>query len=1022
MIKKLIHYNILFGLAMSAFVSSCSDNLIVAEHEEENGIMAGEQVLFSACVPQPRQTRAAQDDYNDLIAKFKNVSDFYTFSVKMLAAGGSEPIGTTSLIPITTTNAISAIQYDEYGRLTLAENAEPLYWQSNNTPYAFEATSHLPSGATVAADQSTEELYFAEDYIKGYGYVKAWDADNSKGKYELDAPNYLTAKQWYAANQSALGMIPPGLTTDYYKTIPLYMQHQRARISVILRAGEGIDRDQLQYDTEQTPMITTAKKKVKMEIFSYQGNVATAVTPLLSGTKIQYTERGGAKTDFMTACYDAIVEPHAYADNLLEHKIAAIEVSNLKFSFYAANDAKYDEYITEIDETKKEDLLREIKSSYNLKAGDHLVIDVTLSTGERKILITAYVVDWEDWPIVTKCDDYGRPGEPIAIRNRKELIDFLLSEDNKPGNIAFINPKELNLEAQTPHVDGVADDIYNANWGAITEIEHVPLMATLSLAGATLKLNHTLFPGGIASSGSIVNGTLEFGNDDAEAPIECAIAPYNKGSIERIDVSNIRGSKVKATRGGLVTDNYGSIFRCTTNMPVYADNQSSPTYIGGIAATSLYPRGDNGEADIAVLPVIDMCTVDARVSGGTNVYGGGIVGMAEGKITNNTFEYGITIMQDGVRFKNIIAAKGDDDLYKSNNVLGNQWPTSIANAYSDGEIFSNIRTGSAVYDYVLDSEEELKELILRKNLSSQRARLSDDFTVNKRTWTTTISGSADPVAIGQQHEDLTTSGTGNVLCEIDGNGHIIYLDGTDGAPMLFSNILNHVHDMTIVCLKDVKSAKNSDSTTDAIAPLAYSVSTEKGKLSGIKIKMAADKVVEASNPSGLVVRAYGKAIITDCESNASLKIDLPSTTGSQASYFVGGIVNSAGVATISRCTYHGGANAISPSTHGTVYYGGIVGGAEYKNESTPEIEISDCNSWLSWTETDDDHYPTWGGIIGYAVYGTGTILNNAMKDCQGNWWQAPKATGTIQNGKKEEDIIGRKNSIAPQQDINYGNY
>lgn len=987
-------------------------------------MMEYEQVMFSACVPQPKQTRAAQtkQDYNDLIAKFENVSDFYTFNVKMLTEGDQEPtvVGSTSLIPVTTTDDKGDMKYDPYGRLTLAENATPLYWQSNNTPYAFEATSHQPEpDATVAADQSTEQKYFAEDYIKGYGYIKAWDADNSKGKYELDKPNYLTSKQWYAENKNSLGLLAQDLTNDYYKTIPLYMQHQRARISIILRAGDGIDRDQLQYAPEQD--ITTARDKVHMKIFSYQGDNATEVAPLLSGTSIQYTERGGNKTDYMTACYDAIVEPYNYASNPSEHKIAAIEVSNLKFSFYAANDAKYDEYLKETDETKKENLLNEITSSYNLKAGDHLVIDVTLSTGDRKILITAYVVDWEDWPIVTKCDDYGRPGEPIAIYTRKDLIDFLLSEENKAGNIAFINPLELDLEKQTPHEEGKDDDEYDANWGAITEIQNVKLNATLSLAGATLKLNHTLFPGGIASSGSVVNGTLEFGNDGAENSIACAITPENEGSIERIDVSNIKGSKVKATSGGLVTNNLGTIFRCTSNMPVNAGDgdPSNETYIGGIAATSLYPRVNN-EANIAVLPVIDMCTVDARVSGGTNVYGGGIVGKAEGKITNNTFEYGITIMQDHNLFKNIIAAKGEDELYNDDNVSGNQWPTSIANAYSNDDFFSNIRTGSAVYDYVLDSEEELKELILRKNLSSQRARVSDDFTVNKQTWTT---GSAEPVAIGQQHDDNTYAGTGNVLCEIDGNGHTIYLDGEDSAPMLFSNIQNHVHDMTIVCLKDVIS-QPKDNYTDAIAPLAYSVSTVNGKLSGIKVKMDPGKVVQASNPSGLVVRAYGNATITDCESNASLKIALPGTVGTQAHYFVGGIVNAAGIVRISRCTYHGGSSAITPSENGTVFYGGIVGGAEYNDESSsiPEIEISDCNSWLSWVDAENNQHPTWGGIIGYAVYSTNSNLNNAMKDCQGNWWQAPKAAGTLQTNKKEEDIIGRKNSIAPQQNTNYGNY
>lgn len=1016
MINRIIHNNILFGLALIAIASSCSDTIHVSE-DAENSISAGEQVLFSACVPQPERTRVSTEtEYNSLIDKFQSVRDLYTFNVKMLTDNAGSPIveGMTDLVPVTETDENNVLTFDPNGFLKLADNATPLYWQSNNTPYAFEATSHIPAGATVATNQSTAELYFAEDYIKGYGYVKAWDAETSKSKYDLDAPNYLTAKQWYAANQ-ALGL-PQGLSTDYYKTIPLYMQHQRARISIILRADEGVDREHLQYDIEHG--ITTASDKVHMKIFSYKGDTPTEVNPLLSGKQITYKDRDG-DVQYMTACYDAIVEPHAYADHASDHKIAAIEVSNQKFSFYAANDTKYGEYLNEENEDEKESLLTNVKSRYNLNAGDHLVIDVTLSTGDRKILITAYVVDWEDWPFVTKCDDYGHASEPISINNRKDLIEFLQSEElNRPGNIAFISPVSINLEAP-----GSSEDTYPANWNEITQIAGKELKATLSLAGATLKVNHTLFPGGIASSGSIVNGTLEFGNGGASNAIECAIAPTNEGSIERINVSNIKGSQIKATHGGLVNANLGNILRCTSNMPVSAAGQSSDYYIGGIAGTSLFPRDTEGHAITTTMPVIDMCTVNARVSGGEHVYGGGIVGQAEGKITNNTFEYGITLLQNPECFKNIIAAKGETvgNLYNADNVSGNQWPTSVNNAFTETDSFTNARTGSSLYHYVLDSEEELKVLITTSsyNSTTNRARLSNDFTVHYENWV--IEQGGQQVSIGQQSEDLTTSGIGNVFCELDGNNCSVYLAGESQAPMLFSNIVSYVHDLTVVCQGNIKSVQN-EGLTDAIAPLAYSVSSVTGRISGIKVKMASENFVQASNPSGLVVLAYGGATIEDCESNAKLKIDLPSSTGGHAIFFVGGVVNTAVVAKISRCTYHGRADAITSSTYGTIYYGGIVGGAAIKNSTNPEIEISDCTSWLSWTDTEDDHHTGWGGIVGYSVYGEVGHLANAMKNCQGNWWQALNAAGQIQTGKTEEDIIGRKNSIAPLEDSNYGNY
>ena len=1046
--------NILYIFLLVA-LAACTDNTDLSGTFDDDIIKAGDAVQFTVQMPQPTTTRTAESEYIDRINNFVRVQDDYIFNVEMFEEGNSSPLASAIYNP--TKNTIdNGTTYDDYG--TLTEAGDVMYWPSNVKKYGFHAVSSNSTETIVTetttdgktySDQTDENKFFVQDLIEGYGYVPGWDDDLNEGNgapiRTLDNYNYLTAKEWYAANKAwgSPSEMTQAQLVDYWKKIPLYMQHKRSRITVRLRAGEGIERDQIKYDEEQTPL------HISTEIYSYDNdNKQTIVKPLLCSYDCEYKSPDPAPHETVaTACYDAIVNPHDYADgnNMTDQKILFINLSGAKFSFYAANDK---EYSSDPDATNEE-----VKTRYNLEAGKHLILDVTLSTDTRKILITAYVVDWEDWPFSSLCDDFGQAADPEPINDKADLIAFLTDpERNKPGNVAVVMPLDFNLidaviytektaeeenkanlvadsDGKKPGEDGyqktykdgytekkAGDEKAAAGWSP----ENYELKATLKLAGATITTHQRLFDK-IAASGSIVNGSVIITDkDNAENSIDCAIATENKGTIERIDVLKGETSR-NATRAGLVITNSGTIYRCRSELPVYNPGGGSEVLIGGIAAVMAFPRNENGVADQSTPVVIDQCNVNARIDGGSNVKGGGIAGSAEGKLTNNTYEYGITLLQPVDQFKNILYAKGTQDL----EVHDNEWSTKVGNTLSDGTTtLSNFRPDAELYTQVIDRQEELSAMLTSTtyNKNGNRFRIADSFAVNGDAWT-----------LGIQSDELTASNSGNLFCELNCNNKTITLTGTSNAQMLFSNIENRIYDLTLVVDKPIVAMPNKDGQTDtekitARAPLAYSVTGQDAILSNVKVKMGNDAYIQASTPSGLVVWAYNKATIADCQSDADIRIALPETTGEQASYFVGGLVNTAAEVTILRCTYQRQSLNSSEEAYAVagknIFYGGIVGGPNTKDTSvSPKIHIADCTSWLNWEPTDEKPHSAWGGIIGSSKYAVnaGTSVCATDIESQGNWWAAPAGASTtgLATGMTEEKTIGKKNSVQPIRDTKY---
>jgi len=940
---------------------------------EEGEIRPGEAVVFTTLMPGKTDTKATDEEtaFNTRMGQYKAVADAYSFSVEMYEEGIDYALGSATYVPASTV-AEETTTYPTDGTLKPAGETV-LYWPGNAKKYGFKATAGTE---TLESDQSDAVKLLAQDQLLGYGFEPLWNTVDNKQADNENALNYRSSKEWYAANKQTRGMAPGSMDeASWYKKIPLYFQHRRSLITIRLKAGEGVDRDALK---------TLAN--ISTKIYSYSGGT-TEITPYGKETTIDYVaaDYGGAATGVATSEYTAIVQPYDYRTNATTDVIAEIALSGQRFTFYADNDSQKN------DPAHME--------NYNLTAGKHLVITATLGRESRKILITAYIEDWTETVTSTIVDDYGQAGDPIQINNRQELYTFLKDNTkNKPGNVAIIVPNSLNLE-KSGDADAAWDD---------TDIK---LNCTLNLAGATLYTNHRIF-NTVGSSGTLVNGTVCIGNGSVTA----AVTSSNLGTLERIVVSpkdnNGNDSNGKATVAGLAETNSGSIIGCTSTLPV----EGVSDFVGGIAGRSVY-------SDENTMPVIDGCTVNARVTGTGTTKGGGIVGEAAGRVTNNAFVYGITLLQDATNFKNIIQAKAVGD--KELRAYGNAWPTKAEN--SVGEETSNPNTNLTPaeerYDATIDNQMELETLLTSAyNKSTTNYRISHDFAVTG--WDK-----------GKKHDDLTSNGEGNVFFKLDGNGKTITTDG-----MLFSNIRNEIHDLTVRLGNNLVATPATEGDPDAIAALGYSVSGSEdnkptGILRNIQVK-AGTYCMQASTVGGLVVWAYDGALIENCQCKAKLQVWVQEV-GDQTKIYSGGIVAAAAKATLTRCIFHNSDNTLyrnsaseytnlngdaetTPTTG--IYYGGILGGTAPKGTSPieyPSVLMTDCTSWFTAGTSLQ-----LGSLVGYSQYSdASSVLQNGMADdCQGNWWpDGSNAIGSRKDGKTIEQTIGKRNAVTPNRDTTYDN-
>ena len=1005
--RQLIHS--LMAVVMLLTATSCKDGLDNWWNGDAPD-MQGEAISFTSQLPAVQTsatTRATVD--TKLLEAYKVVNNYYDFTVTMQKNDGTA----------VTQTKYSAVP-DKQGVLS---STAPLYWQDNVNQYGFHAVAGTE---TLEDDQSTQAKWLLQDRLEGYGYEPLLTGDdNSTAVDKLDAYNYRTSKEWYAANKdwkTQLSLV----SDDECKRVPLFMQHKRSLVTVIVKAGDGVKREDV--------LAATASAKLDTHIYSYtaadDSDVPSSleITPLQGEQTIHYDKDvNGEAADQVVARYDAVVMPYNYiqdSDDGDEQKICSINLGQQHFSFYASNDTRYADYKNLSAEEK---LTSDFYQAYNLKEGDNLVITVTLSRESRKILMTAYVQPWTDVVTSYVCDDFGNSGDPIIINSQAELEAFLGdTEKNAPGNVAILNTSNITL----------------SNWG-----QDYSLNAILNLGSHTLTLSDRLFKS-ITSSGSLINGTLLVKKGTDVATVVCQT---NQGSVDRLTLENASETdRAVVTRAAVAEQNYGYITNITSRIMVEGKaDGTGMTYIGGIAAISKNESGTQ-------IPSITGCLVDARVGvadGQTQVRGGGIVGAANGYVTGNTFEYGITLLQVTTRqLKNIVYAKVDDnDLIATDN----QWPTKSDNTLEGtAPPLTNARAEEYLYDQVVDCQEELKKLIEAHSTYNQKEytyRLSDGFKVLSEDWT-----------LGVKNDEQTNAYWGNVLFTLDGNGKTITLGGTktieyreasDGevsgtyttAPMLFCNIMGTVKNLTVNCEESLygvplygdTGTSGNNMSQDICAPLAYSViggTVEDVTVHAVQKADGTYPKVVAAIPAGMVVWACNQAVIKNCicDMDVEMKVAERFVPSNDQRLYAGGMIAEAAKATVTQCQYVPRTNYEFKCYRGTsectatdnIAFGGIIGGTVVKkystaqNSETPSVTISDCSSWYTF---DSDKF-TEGAVLGRAIYVSGTTNVSGVNKgaCQGNWWssgtQGVGEAGNIASGA-DEKTIGKRNSVTPDRPV-----
>lgn len=962
--------------------------------------MTGEPIGFASGLRTVKRVARApynnQTDWQTELGLFHPVVDtysdslyLYAFRISMYEQGQAEAIG--SAVYQLAQNAASS-DYVEDGTLELKFIPDvantPLYWPDNSNRYGFRVEA---GNTTLNEAQQDATHFYNNDLLLGYGFEPLWDNGNSQSTDDLDALNYRTSREWYAANREAN---PSGSDADWRK-VPLYLKHQRCWVTILLKAGRGVPRNILTYDA--------TNENFTGKMFSYGESSNVEITPWRRETTVHYTQdKNGPEEDFGTITLNAIVDPHNYLEGI-DAPIAQFELNGSKYEFMPQNDshfaawnegrnagqAEMDAWTADYREAF--DAAAEAMQAYNLTAGKHLTITATLTT-DRIVLITALLEDWEDISMSSICDDFGQQGDPFEIDSREKLLEFLNSK-NRPGNIGLVSAPEINLDIKA---DG-------------TEEAWIPrnLNCMLNLAGAKLISKEPIFVN-INSGASLLNGEIEMAGSGA---VYAAICNNNMGSIEQIHVSVAENASPYAIKGGMVGINYGTIYNCICDMPV----NGTESYIGGIAGESKTHESLN------ISPVIDQCVMNGKVAVAapdlTNVTGvGGIVGYAENLVSRCTFNYGMTLtQQNNTKFKNIVQATNTENVDLIVTAYGNSWPTTVTNEIGKHSTQNSNNNTAARYQAVINSQEELYELLVNTTHSvGARYRIADDFSVDNR-WTLGVGDTGGYSSNLRQY---------NLDFELDGNDKTITTHGQ----RLFSHINGYFHDMTIYCAESI-IAESFDDGTDMISPFAYSVNQradgDRATIENIRVKMAPDKFIQAANPAGLICRAYGGAQIIDCEVLVDLRVKFKDVYTNAESYrYAGGIAAVAVDATFAGCKVHTGTQILQDAdlsiNRQAQYRGGIVGGIVTESGYIPGTTIEDCVSWWDYGTLNSSDSPA-GAIIGSTQYidVTSSLQQGLLPGNGGNWWIDLLRPAADITGDDVTTLLGRRNNVVPTEVVNY---
>lgn len=327
------------------------------QHEGIPSEMDPEAIQFCTLLPGAPATKTAEtaekDAFDTQMGSFQALANEYRLNVEMYQEG--------------IVDALDNANYISYSGLLMLDTGTPLYWPAESTNrYAFKVTAGT---SEVETDQSTLERWRRQDKLLGYAFEPLWNDEGNVPVDNVDGLNYRTRKEWRAANVSR--------GQDDFRQIPLYLKHQRSLVTLILKAGEGVRREDLDYGKAVT--------NLGARIYSY-GAETKVIQAYLSPARVNYDDEEYVPT----SQFQAIVEPYDYKTNSTA-LVANIYLSGQRFSFTAGNDKAAP------------------NDSYNLVAGKNLILTVTLSRGtDQELGISAQIEDWTTTsPTTATIDDFG---------------------------------------------------------------------------------------------------------------------------------------------------------------------------------------------------------------------------------------------------------------------------------------------------------------------------------------------------------------------------------------------------------------------------------------------------------------------------------------------------------------------------------------------------------------------------------------------------------------------------------------
>ena len=220
------YYTLILSFIASLLLTSCTD---AVESLFSDNIEEGEEVMFTTYLSENKvysraEVSHAGDNYTLDNAQYSPAVAGYKFNVKMYEkTENAEP------------TLVGSATYSSQDKSAVLKPSSLLYWPSTQKQYAFEATA---GAATLSDEQTTPKLVQKQDLLHGYAFEPT--ITNDEWTDNLNALNFHTPAEWSKINKQR------GISDS--RQIPLFIRHQRAMITVVLKAYNTYDKKKLAFE------------------------------------------------------------------------------------------------------------------------------------------------------------------------------------------------------------------------------------------------------------------------------------------------------------------------------------------------------------------------------------------------------------------------------------------------------------------------------------------------------------------------------------------------------------------------------------------------------------------------------------------------------------------------------------------------------------------------------------------------------------------------------------------------------